>query len=560
MKRRIFIYIVELVLISVLLLSALLSILVYNSVKKNEIDAVKDRAGMIADLLNSGLTEQIQFADFFNYAHSAARMTVISADGTVLLDNKADAADMENHLNRAELIQALRNGVGEDTRTSETLGDETYYYAIALNDGNVIRVSKTMSSIAGVFSSLLPAVLAVTALILLLAAFVANRLTKRIVDPLNVIDLDSPEYDGESAAIYEELLPYVKKIEIQKREISEQINMLKERANTIEAITDSMKEGLILIDKNGNVLTANKSTRDIFGDAEQSNILHICRDLDFQRAVDRCLNGSNVEISLDRSGNIFSVFLNPVYSDNMINGAIILFLDTTEKFLSEKQRREFSANVSHELKTPLTAISALAEMIKTGMSKEGDAIGFAAKISEQSKRLINMIDDIIRLSEFDEGNIVNDKSLFDLYELAETIVLALNDNAKDIKLKLTGERMRIFANRRMIDELLFNLIDNGIKYNQDGGTVVVILSRENGSCVISVADTGIGIPKEHKSRVFERFYRVDRSRSKKTGGTGLGLSIVKNIAEHHGGNVQIESCEGTGTTVTCYLPAIDAEL
>ena len=539
--------------LSVLLLSVSLSLLVYEAAKKQEIDAVKDRAVMIADLLDSGMAEDAQFADYFNHTHSTARMTVIRADGAVLLDNKAYAANMENHSDRAEFIEALRTGTGEAFRTSGTFGDETYYYAVKLDNGNVLRTSKTMSSIAGVFASLLPAVLAVTIVVIWLAVFAAHRLTKRIIRPLDGIDFDSGEFDGENAAIYDELLPYVKKIDKQKREISEQMAALKDRADTIEAITGSMKEGLILIDNNGDVLTANKSTRDIFGDAEQKSVLHICREIEFQRAVAQCLAGNNVELPLNRGNKVYSVFLNPVYSGDVISGAIILFLDTTEKHISEKQRREFSANVSHELKTPLTAISALAEMIENGMTQEGDDKGFAARISEQAKRLINLIDDIIRLSEFDEGSFVNDKTIFDLHELAETVILALKDNDKGVDLQLTGCKPHIAANRRMIDELLFNLIDNGIKYNKDGGNVTVSLTREDGYCIITVTDTGIGIPQEHQPRVFERFYRVDGSRSKKTGGTGLGLSIVKNIAEHHGGKVQLKSTIGIGTTVTCSI-------
>ena len=555
MKRRVFFSIFGLIMLSVLLLSVLLSLLVYEAAKRQEIEAVQDRAVMMADLLNRGMTEHAQFADYFNYTPSTARMTIIAPDGSVLLDNKADAGHMENHAGRAEVIGALRNGTGENTRTSDTLGDETYYFATRLDDGNVLRVSKTMSSIIGVFTSLLPAVLAVTVLIMLLAAYTAKRLTMRIIKPFDSIDLDSAEYDGENAAVYDELLPYVKKIEKQKREISEKIAMLKDRADTIEAITGSMKEGLILIDNNGEVLTANKSTRDIFGDTGQTSIMQICRELEFQQAVEQCLAGSSVEMSLSRNSSIYSVFLNPVYSADAVSGAIILFLDATERFISEKQRREFSANVSHELKTPLTTISALAEMIETGMTKEGDAKGFAARISEQSKRLINLIDDIIRLSEFDEGNFVNDKLIFDLHELAEAVIKTFKENDKGIDILLTGEKPHISANRRMIDELLFNLIDNGIKYNKDGGTVSINISRENGFCVLSVTDTGIGISEEHRARVFERFYRVDRSRSKKTGGTGLGLSIVKNITEHHGGKVLIDSTEGIGTTVTCYIRA-----
>ena len=555
MKRRIFLSLVGLILLSTLLLSALLSLLVYNSARTQEIASVKDRATLIADLLNGSMTEDTVYVDHFNHSPSVARMTIIAPDGVVLLDNKAYAASMDNHGDRVEVIAAQSAGVGEDLRPSITLGDETFYFAVRLNNGDVLRVSKTMDSIAGVFTSLLPAVLVVTALILLLAAFAAHRLTKRIIKPLDSIDLDGEEFDGENAAVYDELIPYAKKIESQKREISSQIATLKNRADTIEAITGSMTEGLLLIDNNGGVLTANNSMQRIFGNVAHKNVIQVCRDLEFQRGVTRCLAGENVELSLKRDNRVYSVFLNPVYNDQAISGAVILFLDTTEKFLAEQQRREFSANVSHELKTPLTTISALSEMIENDMMKEGDAKGFAARISEQAKRLFNMIDDIIRLSEFDEGSIIKDKAIFDLKELAQGVIHPFKENAKGVNIRLTGESLHISANPRMIDELLFNLIDNSIKYNRDGGAVTVNLSHEDGYNVISVSDTGIGIPEKHRERVFERFYRVDKSRSKKTGGTGLGLSIVKNITEHHGGYISINSVEGEGTTVICRIPA-----
>jgi len=352
------------------------------------------------------------------------------------------------------------------------------------------------------------------------------------------------------------LLPYVAKIDRQRQEIREKLSELSQRADTIEAITGNMKEGLILIDSDASTLSANNSAREIFGGRmEQKNIMHIYRDVDFQNAVRQCLAGDNVEMRLERGDRIYSVFLSPVNTaGGVARGAVILFHDATERHRAEKQRREFSANVSHELKTPLTTISALSEMIERGMAKDDDITSFAARISEQAGRLLALIDDIIRLSEFDEGGVKKEDTVFDLWELTETMITELRENAADVKIKLTGERFSISANHRLVDELLYNLIDNAVKYNRENGTVTVELRRESAKQYkVSVSDTGIGIPAQHCDRVFERFYRVDQSRSKKTGGTGLGLSIVKHITEYYGGRIELQSKEGAGTTVTCYL-------
>ena len=547
MKRRIHLSFFLLVLPSVLLLSALLSLFFYNSLLNREIAAVKDCANLIADFLNRGLTIDIE--DYISASPEALRITVIAPDGRALLDNITDASSLQNHSGRAEVAQAFATGTGEARRFSDTLKAETYYYAIRLRDGTVLRISRTFGSLAGVFASSLPSVLIVTLFILLLAEFLARRLTRRIIKPLENID-----FAGENTAVYDELLPYVKKIDEQKREIKKQLAALKDRAETIEAIIGNLKEGLILLDKNGVVLTVNQTVRELFGETEQKNILHVRREIEFQQQVKKCLGGSEADLALERNGQVYRLFLNPVKSGDAVNGAVILFLNITEQQKAEKQRVEFSANVSHELKTPLTTIFALSEMIESGMAKDEDIKGFAARITEQAGRLINIIEDIIRLSEFDEGGVQNQNTVFDLYELAETVINAWRDNARDIAILLSGERFEIEANRRMIDELLYNLIDNGVKYNKEGGRVTVTLAHEDGLYSISVSDTGIGIPQKHFERVFERFYRIDKSRNKKTGGAGLGLSIVKHITEYHGGRVELISEEGIGATVICYFP------
>ena len=574
MKKRIFYSSLRLIIACVLILSVVLSLLFFNSIKKNERSALKEYATLISSLLDSGLSGIFDYSDYINRDPRASRMTVLSPDGTVLLDSWAFADRLENHSDRPEFIQALRTGSGEAFRYSDTLQASMYYYAVRLQDGNVLRIYKPVSDVSHVFTILLPVVICVTVLIILLSVYAAHRLTGKIIKPLESLDFDNESAEDE---VYDELAPYMKRIEQQKREISEKLSALAERADTIEAITGNMQEGLILINSKAETLMANKSARRIFarelgsqvtvsGDTpddqlEHKSILRICRDLDFSSAISRCLDGSNAEIRMERGGRIYSVYMSPVFSGGAARGAVILFQDATEKHQAEQQRRQFSANVSHELKTPLTTISALSEMIGSGIARDSDVKGFAERITEQSGRLLLLIDDIIRLSEFDEGGVAMEYTEFSLNELAGTVISAFSENKAGVRIELTGEQFSVSANRRMIDELLYNLIDNGVKYNIAGGSVTVDLSRtDEGMCVIAVSDTGIGISEVHQEHIFERFYRVDKSRSKKTGGTGLGLSIVKHISEYHGGKVEVQSSVDEGTTITCYIrgAAIDS--
>ena len=391
-------------------------------------------------------------------------------------------------------------------------------------------------------------------IVTVVALIAANIAARKMTDKITA-SLENNDVNIVNTSMYDELMPFAWKIERQKQDLRSRIEDLSHRTNTIEIITGNMQEGLILIDSDGSILSANNSALRVFGESiERKSIKHIYRDETFQDAVEKCLSGENAEMQIQRDGRIYTVLFSPVVSNANAGGAVILLYDATERHRAEKQRREFSANVSHELKTPLTTISALSEMIAKGMAKEEDIIGFADRITEQSGRLLVLIDDIIRLSEFDEGGVNKEVAVFDLRELAESVINSLRDNAGGVDIQLTGERFVISANSRMIDELLYNLIDNGVKYNNDGGRVTVELTcTEDGFCKISVSDTGIGIREEHHPHIFERFYRAEKSRSKKTGGTGLGLSIVKHITELYNGRTELESKEGGGTTVTCYL-------
>jgi len=402
-------------------------------------------------------------------------------------------------------------------------------------------------------SAVYAVIVIMTALSLCLAGIISNLLTNKIIKKLNDYD-----FDNDDAFVYDEFSYFIRRVKRKKRKLEKNITLLKNRTDTIEAIAEDMREGVILLDRNGIVLIANKSVSQVFNlnpqEMLRKNILHICRDIEFQQGIKKCFNGESTEMKFERNKRIYNVFFNPSYINDKINGTVVLFFDVTEKYKAEKHRREFSANVSHELKTPLTTISALSEMIENGMAKEEDVKEFAEKISAQAGRLLDIINDIIRLSEFDEGDIKNEHNSFDVYALAETVIAGLMENAndKEVVVELSGDKFDIRANMTMLDELLYNLIDNGIKYNKPQGRVHVTLSKSGEFCVISVTDTGIGIPKEHQKRVFERFYRVDKSRNKKTGGTGLGLSIVKHISEYHHGRVELKSDENS-TTITCYI-------
>jgi two-component system phosphate regulon sensor histidine kinase PhoR len=480
----------------------------------------------------------------------AMRISLISQSGKVLFDNHTAADQLDNHIDRPEVQDALNHGTGESERLSQTLGKVTYYYAIRLNDGNIIRAALTIDSIYAMIYRLIPIMILCLIAAVFISFFAANKLTKRIVAPINSIDPDNPE-----AGSYDELLPFVRKIEAQKKELTAQLSALENRSDMIKTITENMREGLLLLDENGVILLANRSVSLLLETrhAQGKNIIHACRDRVVLEGVNKALIGEQAETILKKKDRIYSVHSNPAHT----GGAVVLFIDVTDSFKAETHRKEFSANVSHELKTPLTTISALSEMIANGTAKQEDTRRFGEKINSQARRLIHLIDDIIQLSRFDEDSAAADTVRFDLREIADSVIINLQENAqmRSISVELEeGDACYVRANMRMIDELLYNLVENAIKYNREGGRVFISIKNEGHLCRMTVRDTGIGIPKEHLGRVFERFYRVDKSRSKKTGDTGLGLSIVKNIVEHHKGKIEIESTENQGTKISCLIP------
>ena len=546
MKKRIYISMLLLTFLSVFLASSSLVFIFYTKFENQVKSELKNKVVFLENILNQN-DNNIQFIQSTNLSLSDIRISIISQKGIVLYDNMSNSAKMENHLQREEVIEARKYGTGESKRFSNTLGMETYYYSKKLSDGTILRVSKTTNSIYSMFLNSLHISMLIILLILILNHFLAKNLTKKIIEPINNINLNTTE------TIYNELSPLIRTITHQRNEIETHLYEVKSKAETITAITENMKEGIILIDKDGMILSANKSASAIFNLTSSfgKNIVEISRNIEIIEHVKSALKGVRADITINISGSIYSTFFSPVPD----NGAIILLLDITERMQSEKMRREFSANVSHELKTPLTSISGYAEMLENDMVKPDDINLFAGKIKDESTRLLNLIDDIIMLSRLDETEDKNDFETVDLSVVTEEVMENLKNKAKksEVLLRSAIEPVAIKANRQMMFELLYNLTDNAIKYNKTEGLVNISISTEQGKTKIVVSDTGIGIPQQHINRIFERFYRIDKSHSKKTGGTGLGLSIVKHIVNYHNGTIEIDSNEDIGTNITVIL-------
>ncbi|MCL2171694.1 MAG: ATP-binding protein [Defluviitaleaceae bacterium] len=549
MQRRIYWNLFLLTLLCVLLLAFIFGMLFYDAARNREMATIRAQAGLMAHLPP---------ADIAALPIGDARITIIGADGIVIADSHIRGAIGTSRADRVEFRDARDNGRGEARRFSGTLGSPTFYYALRLPNGDILRASRTLNSLGEVFTAILPALIVVIQIVALVAHMIARKLTRLILRPFTAIDLES---EFEPQEIYEEVRPFIRKINAQQDEIAAQMVALENRAETTTAILENMQEGLVLLDSGGLIVTANKSFLAIFGIVKEEdiigkNISHIYRDADFRRKIEDCLAGKHSEQILQRGEKIYNIYLNPAAADNLQKGAVIMFIDNTAARKAENLRREFSANVSHELKTPLTTISALAEMMESGMANTADFQDFGAKISAQSRRLRNIVDDIMRLSEFDESKVAADFAPFDINDLAKSVIAALADAAaqKSVKIALNCPApMIITANSRLIDELIYNLLDNAIKYNKDNGDATIDISRAEGFCRIAVTDTGIGIAPEHHTRIFERFYRAEASRSKRTGGTGLGLSIVKHIAEYHGGRVELTSEPNKGTSIICFI-------
>ena len=482
------------------------------------------------------------------------RLTWIAADGSVLYDTRTDAESLENHASRAEVSQALTTGTGESTRYSSTLMEKTMYYAQRLADGTVLRISISRATVGMIAVGMIQPLLIVLIVALILSGLLARRLSRRIVDPLNSLDLEHP-LDNDA---YEELSPLLKRIHRQHVEIQTQLRELREKTDEFTQITGSMREGLVLLDEHGSILSINAAAQTLFGADAQCvgrDFLTIERSHEISAAIQAAVTDGHSEVRAERAGRVYQFDISRITSDGKLLGTVILAFDITEQEFAERNRREFTANVSHELKTPLQGIIGSAELIENGMVRPDDLPRFVGHIHAEAARLVTLIDDIIRLSQLDEGNAMSTEPV-DLLAVSQEAAENLHDAAaaRDVTVSVTGQPSVIPGVRRLLYEVVYNLCDNAIKYNRGGGRVDVTVAADAGGSSITVADTGIGIAQEHQSRVFERFYRVDKSHSKASGGTGLGLSIVKHAVQYHHGRIKLESTPGTGTTIRVVFP------
>lgn len=517
----------------------------YDYFNQSQVSQLRENLSLVAANVDKVGTEY-----FDHFDSSVFRFTLVSADGAVLYDSQAQAGEMENHLDREEITEALETGSGSSTRYSSTLTERTFYEATRLENGDVLRISVSQATAGALILNMLPAICAILIVSVIVALILSNKMAKSIVRPLNELDLEHPvENDA-----YEELAPILSKLNGQHKQITQQMRELKQKSDEFEQITDSMNEGLILLDQKGRILSINAAAKRLFGVDDSiigNDFLTVDRSIDMSRAIEKALGGKRSEFRKERSGCEYQFMINRTESGGKTTGVVILCFDVSETVFAERNRREVTANVSHELKTPLQSIIGSAELLENGLVKPEDTGRFVGNIKKEAERLIALINDIIRLAQMDEESEPATESV-DLYDVAQEVteVLAASAEKKRVKLQLNGESCVISGVRRYLYEILYNLCDNAIRYNKEGGEVAINLGHQDGNIVLSVSDTGIGIPAEHQSRIFERFYRVDKSHSKETGGTGLGLSIAKHAIAYHGGSIKLDSTVGKGTTIT----------
>lgn len=559
MKRKIYFNIAALSTLVALVVTAFLLIAFYNFHVTSEIKALKDYGNIMSDIVSP--LEDITGDSLLKNPNPDIRLTIIDKNGNVLFDNMADPQTMENHLDRLEVKNALEFGEGEAVRNSETLDENTYYYAVLLSNNSILRISRQGTNIFSQFSDILPIIFAIVLVILVLSFFTSSILTKKIIKPVDNVVKNMGELaaitKSDEFVVYEEIMPFIKKVETQEEQIRQNIKSLEEKAALMDVITSSMEEGLILIDKNKKILSVNNSgIKLLSGDDKVSyynkDFISLSRRRKLYDVLEKSIeNESSEEIVLEEEDKYLNIYVNPVLNNTTLVGLVILVVDFTTKHKLDLMRREFSANVSHELKTPLTSINGYAEMIENGMAKGEDIKKFASIIKTEGSRLLDLIDSIIKLSKIDEEEYNKDFNLIDVYDLGKNIMdnLRIIAEEKNIELKLQGKSTFIKGNKSMIEEMISNLLDNGIKYTPSGGSIDLEITSQDGYAMVKVKDTGIGIPGSQQSRIFERFYTVDKSRSKKIQSAGLGLSIVKNIVEHHHGKIKLSSEINKGTEI-----------
>lgn len=545
-----------------LLVAGSLGYSTYQRFTKNELKSA-------AKLVAAGNNKPSEMADILERSvEYDVRVTFIDAQGSVKYDSEADPAKMENHSDREEFKEAMADGEGESTRFSQTLGYTTFYYAIKYN-GGVLRFSTDKENLAGVFLAVIPMLVVFAGGIIFITTIISIKLSESMIKPINslVKQLDlRNENIGQFETPYEELEPIIKNADVLMGRIHKNMNKIKAEREKISLITENMVEGMILLDEDMTVLSVNKSALKILGNSfdptEHTKINHMTNDQQIIGLLEEAKESGAANGIITEKSRFYRTFANKVYSENTLDfGIIIFFVDVTEEIQSEQIRRDFSANVSHELKTPLTTIKGFGELLENGIfTKEEDVKKYGGMIYRESERLLYLINDIIRLSQIEEQeHVLNDK--IDLLKTAHDVEEILRHKAdnREVTMTIEGGPVQIYGNQSYITELFLNLMDNAIKYNHEGGSLKVTVGIEDGKAFAVFSDTGIGISDEHQSRIFERFYRVDKSRSKKIGGTGLGLSIVKHIVAYHSGEIQLESELEKGTTITVKLPFNEPE-
>lgn len=513
---------------------------------------LKSEADYVARAVEAGGTDYLE-----QIKNSGKRFTLIRFDGTVLYDNQAEIKKMENHANREEIRGAMENGSGEGSRYSYTLSEKTMYYAVRLENGNILRVARQQETVFTLLLGIAQPILYILVAMFFLGAFFARRVANHIVNPINALDLEHPEKNE----AYDEIAPLLTKIYRQKQTIQEQILDITRKQKEFAMITENMEEGFLVIDKRTEILSFNSSIKRLFGQSKVDNnksVLTLNRSEAFRKTVEGALSGRHEETEIQVEDCKYQLVANPVFQgeEHEVVGAVLTLMDVTERQQMEQLRQEFTANVSHELKTPLTSISGFAEIMEGGMVKAEDIPKFAGNIFRESQRLISLVNDIIKLSQLDEGIMPYEREEVDLFQSAKEILGHLEEVAirKKVKLSLEGEAVVLLLVRSVFEEIVYNLCDNAVKYNKENGIVILSIEKMAHQVALSVKDTGIGIPVSSQSHVFERFYRVDKSHSKEIGGTGLGLSIVKHGAAYLGASIRMESIVGEGTCITLLFP------
>jgi len=555
MKKRIFLSICLTSITAVLLTLFIVTVVLYRNFVEEIKKEIMSASVYIALALDNSSEDILALASY----KTKHRITLIDAEGTVLFDNFSDIRKMDNHLMRPEVQTALKYGSGESTRTSDTLLEQTYYHAVVLKDGKIIRLANTTRSFFGIIENALFLLFFIMFIVAAIAISAARLLTKMIMTPIYNVNLESP-LDNSA---YDEFAPLFIKIDRQNKEINEKIAQLEAKKNELSCITENMSEGLIILGKDKTVLSANKSAKLLFNldhmDLHKEHYLSVCRDPVFSKTAEESLSGKSSTGKFEKDGRIFQILASPVLSGHSSIGAVLFIVDNTDKERAEKMRREFSANVSHELKTPLTSIIGYTEIMQNGIAKPEDSVRFISLIHTEGKRLLSLIEDIIKISRLEENSAKEKQELLepvDISSICSSVVKELEHKALEfnvtLKTRLPETPVIIQGIPITLHEMIFNVCDNAVTYNKEGGsvTVDVIQNFERENIEVIIRDTGIGIAPEHQSRIFERFYRVDKSHSKKTGGTGLGLAIVKHGAQLMNAKVFLSSEFGKGTTVS----------